>query len=69
MNRLRRNYYQISKVDRHRNQEQLVAEVEELHEAEKLVKKYLTEYEFIGEKEITYRVSKNERQLRHGRMS
>ncbi len=36
-----RNYYQIYKVDHKRNQEQMVAEVEGLHEAEKLVEKYL----------------------------
>ena len=36
-----RSYYQICKVDHQRNQEQMVAEVEGLHEAEKLVEKYL----------------------------
>ena len=36
-----RNYYQIYRVDHKRNQEQMVAEVEGLHEAEKLVEKYL----------------------------
>ena len=36
-----RNYYQIFKVDRQRNQEQMVAEVEGLREAEKLVEKHL----------------------------
>jgi hypothetical protein len=36
-----RNYYQIHRVDHKRNQEQMVAEVEGLHEAEKLVEKYL----------------------------
>jgi hypothetical protein len=41
MHRLRRNYYQIYRVDHKRNQEQMVAEIEGLHEAEKLVEKYL----------------------------
>jgi hypothetical protein len=41
MYRLPRNYYQIYRVDHKRNQEQMVAEVEALHEAEKLVEKYL----------------------------
>jgi hypothetical protein len=41
MYRLPRNYYQISRVDHKRNQEQMVAEVEGLHEAERLVEKYL----------------------------
>jgi len=41
MHRPRRNYYQIYRVDHKRNQEQMVAEVEGLHEAEKLVEKYL----------------------------
>ena len=36
-----RNYYQIYRVDHKRNQEQMIAEVEGLHEAEKLVEKYL----------------------------
>ena len=36
-----RNYYQIYRVDHKRNQEQMVAEVEKLYEAEKLVEKYL----------------------------
>ena len=36
-----RNYYQIYRVDNKRNQEQMVAEVEGLHEAEKLVEKCL----------------------------
>ena len=36
-----RNYYQIYRVDHKRNQEQMVAEVEGLHEAEKLVEQYL----------------------------
>jgi hypothetical protein len=36
-----RNYYQIYRVDHKRNQEQMVAEVEGQHEAEKLVEKYL----------------------------
>jgi hypothetical protein len=36
-----RNYYQIYRVDHKRNQEQMVAEIEGLHEAEKLVEKYL----------------------------
>jgi hypothetical protein len=41
MHRLPRNYYQIYRVDHKRNQEQMVAEVEGLHEAEKLVETYL----------------------------
>jgi len=41
MYRLHRNYYQIYRVDYKRNQEQMVAEVEGLHEAEKLIEKYL----------------------------
>jgi len=41
MHRLRRNYYQIYRVDHKRNQEKMVAEVEGLHEAENLVEKYL----------------------------
>ena len=36
-----RSCYQIYRVDHKRNQEQMVAEVEGLHEAEKLVKQYL----------------------------
>ena len=36
-----RNYYQISKVGQQRKQEQMVAEVEGLREAEKLVEKHL----------------------------
>lgn len=41
MYRLPRNYYQIYRVDHKRNREQMVAEVEGLYEAEKLVEKYL----------------------------
>jgi hypothetical protein len=41
MYRLPRNYYQIYRVDHKRNREQMVAEVEGLQEAEKLVEKYL----------------------------
>ena len=41
MYRLPRNYYQIYRVDHKRNLEQMVAEVEGLHDAEKLVEKYL----------------------------
>jgi len=41
MYRLPRNYYQIYRVDHKRNQEQMVAEVDGLHEAEKLVEKCL----------------------------
>ena len=51
-----RNYYQIFKVDRQRNQEQMVAEVEGLREAEKLVEKHLQNMK-TSEKKITYRVS------------
>jgi hypothetical protein len=35
------NYYQIYRVDHRRNQEQMVAEIEGLQEAETLVEKYL----------------------------
>ena len=41
MYRLRRNYYQVYRVDHKRNQERMVAEIEGLQEAEKLVEKYL----------------------------
>ena len=41
MYHLRRNYYQIYRVDHKLNQEQMVAEVEGLDEAEQLVKQYL----------------------------
>jgi hypothetical protein len=41
MYRLPRKYYQIYRVDYRRNQEQMVAEVEGLHQAEKLVEEYL----------------------------
>jgi len=41
MHRPPRSYYQIYKVDHQRNQEQMVAEVEGLHEAERLVEMYL----------------------------
>ena len=41
MHRPPRNYYQIYRVDHKRNQEKMVAEVEGLYEAEKLVEKYL----------------------------
>ena len=41
MYRLPRNYYQIYRVDHKRNQEQMVAEAEGLHEVEKLVEQYL----------------------------
>jgi hypothetical protein len=41
MYRLPRNYYQIYRVDHKRNQEHMVAEVEGLQEAEKLVEKCL----------------------------
>ncbi len=37
MSRPSRNYYQIYRVDHKRNQEQMVAEVEGLHEAERLL--------------------------------
>jgi hypothetical protein len=52
-----RNYYQISKVDQRCKQEQMVAEVEGLREAQKLVEKHLQNMK-SSEKEITYRVSK-----------
>ena len=41
MYRPSRNCYQVYRVDHKRNQEQMVAEVEGLQEAEKLVEKYL----------------------------
>jgi hypothetical protein len=41
MHRTSRNYYQIYGVDHKRNQEQMVAELEGLHEAEKLVENCL----------------------------
>jgi len=41
MYRPSRNYYQIYRVDHKRNQEQMIAEVEGLHEAEKRVEQYL----------------------------
>ncbi len=41
MHRPPRNYYQIYRVDHKRNQEKMVAEVEGLYEAEKLVEKFL----------------------------
>jgi len=41
MYHLPRNYYQIYRVDHKRNLEQMVAEVDGLNEAEKLVEKYL----------------------------
>lgn len=41
MQRPPRNYYQIYRVDHKRNQERMVAEVEGLHESEKLVETYL----------------------------
>ena len=41
MYRPSRNYYQVYRVDHKRGQEQMVAEAEGLHEAEKLVEKYL----------------------------
>ena len=41
MHRPAQNYYQIYRVDHKRSQEQMVAEIEGLHEAEKLVEKYL----------------------------
>ena len=53
-----RNYYQISKVDQQRKQEQMVAEVEGLREAEKLVEKHLQNMKSSEKKEITFRVSK-----------
>ncbi len=55
MHRLPRNYYQIYRVDHKRNQEQMVAEVEGLHEAEKLVEKYLRDMSASERKdEISY---------------
>lgn len=54
----RRNYYQISKVDQQRKKEQMVAEVEGLREAEKLVEKHLQNMKSSEKKEVTYRVSK-----------
>src|SRR5882762_7056971 len=60
MHRSPRNYYQICKVDHQRNQEQMVAEVERLHEAEKLVEKFLRNMNSSEKKdEISYRCVKN----------
>ena len=53
-----RNYYQISKVDQQRKQEQMVAEVEGRREAENLVEKHLQNMKSSEKKEITFRVSK-----------
>jgi len=53
-----RSYYQICKVDHQRNQERMVAEVEGLHEAEKLVEKYLRNMNSAEKNTISYRVSK-----------
>lgn len=41
MFRHRRDYYQIYRVDHRRNREQMIAEVEGLEHAEKMVAKYL----------------------------
>jgi hypothetical protein len=50
-----RNYYQIYRVDHKRNREQMVAEAEGLHEAEKLVEKYLRNASASDKKdEISY---------------
>jgi hypothetical protein len=55
MYRLLRNYYQIYGVDHKRNQEQMLAEVEGLHEAETLVEKYLRDMNSSEKKdEISY---------------
>ena len=55
MHRPPRNYYQIYRVDHKRNQEQMVAEVEGLHEAEKLIEKYLRNMSASEQKdEISY---------------
>ena len=55
MSRPSRNYYQIYRVDHKRNQEQMVAEVEGLHEAERLVEKYLRNMSASEKKdEISY---------------
>ena len=49
----------ICKVDHQRNQEQMVAEVERLNVAEKLVEKYLRNMKSSEKKdEISYRVTK-----------
>jgi hypothetical protein len=59
MYRPHRSYYQIYKVDQQRHQEQMIAEVERLHEAEKLVEKYLQNMNSSETKdEISYRVFK-----------
>jgi hypothetical protein len=55
MYRPSRNYYQIYRVDHKRNQEQMVAEAEGLHEVEKLVEKYLRNMTpFEVQDEISY---------------
>jgi hypothetical protein len=58
MHRRSRSYYQIYRVDHKRNQEQMIAEVEGMHEAEKLIEKYLRNMNSAEKNEISYRVSK-----------
>ena len=59
-----RNYYQISKVDQQRKQEQMVAEVEGRREAENLVEKHLQYEAILRKKKSPPRVkTSNERRL------
>jgi len=51
-----KNYYQISKVDQQNKQEQMVAEVETLREAERVVEKHVQNMK-PSERQVTYRVS------------
>ena len=54
-----RSYYQIYKVDQQRHQELIIAEVEGLREAERLVEKYLRNMNSSKTKdEFSYRVFK-----------
>jgi hypothetical protein len=55
MHRPPTNYYQIYRVDHKRNQEQMVAEVEGLDEADRLTEKYLRNMTAAEKKaEISY---------------
>ena len=58
MHRPSRNYYQICRVDHRRDEGQMVAEVETLHEAEKLVECLRKMNSSEKKDEIRYRVSK-----------
>jgi hypothetical protein len=58
MPRFSRSYYQIYRVDHKGTQEQMVAEVEGLQEAERLVEQYLRNINSSEKDEVSYRVSK-----------